>query len=163
MLVGRLFPFGLSFIIVLLDQLTKYIVRFYDNLSDSGLYYSVIDGFFNIIFVRNDGAAWNILSGQRLLLVLISLFVLLFLLFKRNYFFISSTFNNVVYGLLIGGIIGNLIDRIIFGWVTDFIDLQFGSYHYPSFNIADSCICIGAFLYIIGSYKGSSKEDVSDG
>ncbi len=50
---------------------------------------------------------------------------------------------------MIGGIAGNLIDRIRFGWVTDFLDFEFGSYHYPSFNVADSAICIAVVLYVI--------------
>jgi signal peptidase II len=50
---------------------------------------------------------------------------------------------------MVGGIVGNLIDRIRFGWVTDFLDFQFGTYHYPSFNVADSAICIAVGLYIL--------------
>lgn len=136
----------LGLAIVLLDQLTKHWIRGTFVYGESR---PVIDGFFNLVYVRNDGAAWNILSGHGLVLILISVAVLVLLLVYRRSFMQEQFSHKILLGLMVGGIVGNLIDRIRFGWVTDFLDFQFGTYHYPSFNIADSAICIAVFLYIL--------------
>jgi len=132
--------------ILFLDQLTKQAIRADFVYGESR---PVIDGFFNLVYVRNDGAAWNLLSGQGIILILISVSVLVFLIVCRNRFLEDRFLHHLLLGLMIGGIAGNLIDRIRFGWVTDFLDFEFGSYHYPSFNIADSAICIAVVIYII--------------
>jgi signal peptidase II len=148
MLNNRLMPFILGVLILLLDQWTKYLVK-------TNLFYGesipIIDGFFNLVFIKNDGAAWNIMSGQRLILVLISSLILLFLILKGYEFFSAKKIHRIAYGMLLGGISGNLVDRILTGKVIDFLDFQIGTYHYPSFNIADSCICLAVILYFITS------------
>ena len=152
----------IGLIVILLDQLTKQWVRTSFSYSDSQ---PVIDGFFNLVYVRNDGAAWNILSGHSLFLILISLAVLLFLVVYRRSFLEDQLLHRVLFGLMVGGIVGNLIDRIRFGWVTDFLDFEFGTYHYPSFNIADSAICIAVGLYIITNLfhqKGVEGKELGD-
>jgi len=148
--------------VVLLDQITKQAVRTHFVFDESK---PVIDGFFNLVYVRNDGAAWNILSGHGLILILISVAVLVLLLVYRRSFLEEQLSHRILLGLMVGGIIGNLIDRIRFGWVTDFLDFEFGTYHYPSFNIADSAICIAVGLYIItnilaerAKHKGKNVE-----
>ena len=141
-------PFILGVLILLLDQWTKYLVK-------TNLFYGesipIIDGFFNLVFIKNDGAAWNIMSGQRLILVLISSLILLFLILKGYEFFSAKKIHRIAYGMLLGGISGNLVDRILTGKVIDFLDFQIGTYHYPSFNIADACICVAVILYFITS------------
>jgi signal peptidase II len=148
MLNNRLMPFILGVLILLLDQWTKYLVK-------TNLFYGesipIIDGFFNLVFIKNDGAAWNIMSGQRLILVLISSLILLFLILKGYEFFSAKKIHRIAYGMLLGGISGNLVDRILTGKVIDFLDFQIGTYHYPSFNIADACICVAVILYFITS------------
>ena len=133
-------------VVLILDQWTKQAVR-------SALVYGesrpIIDGFFNLVYVRNDGAAWNILSGHGVILILISVSVLVLLFVYRRSFLQEQLSHRILLGLLVGGIVGNLVDRIRFGWVTDFLDFQFGSYHYPSFNIADSAICIAIGFYVL--------------
>jgi signal peptidase II len=131
--------------IVLLDQLTKQAVRTQLVFGDS---IPVINGFFNLVYVRNDGAAWNILSGHGIVLILISAAVLVLLIVYRKHFMKEQLSHKILFGLMIGGIAGNMIDRIRFGWVTDFLSFNFGSYEYPSFNVADSAICIAVVLYI---------------
>lgn len=149
----------LGMAVLLLDQLTKQWVR-------STLVYGesrpVVDGFFNLVYVRNDGAAWNILSGHGMVLILFSVAVLVLLVVYRRSFLQEQFSHKILLGLLIGGIAGNLIDRIRFGWVTDFLDFQFGTYHYPSFNVADSAICIAVGLYILSNLfqkKGIGQGD----
>lgn len=135
----------IGIVILLLDQFTKQVVRSHFVYGES---VSVIDGFFHLVYVRNDGAAWNILSGQSIFLILISAAVLVLLLVYRRHFLQGNKFHRILLGLMIGGIAGNLIDRIRFGWVTDFLSFNFGRYEYPSFNVADSSICIAVVLYI---------------
>ena len=132
--------------ILFLDQLTKQAVRAHFVYGESR---PIIDGFFNLVYVRNDGAAWNVLSGHGIILILISVSVLVLLFIYRRSFLQEQLSHEILLGLLVGGIAGNLADRIRFGWVTDFLDFQFGSYHYPSFNVADSAICIAIGLYIL--------------
>ncbi len=145
----------LGLAVILLDQLTKQGIRSAFVYGESR---PVIEGFFNLVYVRNDGAAWNLLSGQGIILILISVAVLVLLLVYRRAFLQDQFSHNILLGLMVGGIVGNLIDRIRFGWVTDFLDFQFGTYHYPSFNFADSAICIAVGLYIISNYRSSKKE-----
>ncbi len=146
----------LGLVILVLDQLTKQAVR--DHLV-YGESHPVIEGFFNLVYVRNDGAAWNLLSGHGIILILISLSVLVLLVVYRRSFLQEQLSHRVLLGLLIGGIAGNLVDRIRFGWVTDFLDFQFGSYHYPSFNVADSAICIAIGLYVLTNlFQQKEKE-----
>ena len=145
--------------IVLLDQLTKQWIR---SIFVYGESRPVIDGFFNLVYVRNDGAAWNILSGQSIILILISVVVLVLLIIYRRSFLQEQFSHRILLGLMVGGIVGNLIDRIRFGWVTDFLDFQFGTYHYPSFNVADSAICIAVGLYIITNLLQKKKEETTN-
>jgi len=136
----------LGLAVILLDQLTKQWIRSAFVYGESR---PIIDGFFNLTYVRNDGAAWNILSGHGIVLILISVAVLVLLVIYRRSFLQEQFLHKILLGLMVGGIVGNLIDRIRFGWVTDFLEFKFGSYHYPSFNVADSAICIAVGLYIL--------------
>ena len=145
----------LGLAVIFLDQLTKQYIR---SAFVCGESLPVIDGLFNLVYVRNDGAAWNMLSGHNLVLILISVVVLILLVIYRRSFLQEQFSHTVLLGLMIGGIVGNLIDRIRFGWVTDFLDFQFGTYHYPSFNVADSTICTAAGLYIITNLLQKKEE-----
>ena len=140
----------ISIICLLLDRITKLFITNNLVLNDS---YTIINNFFNITLVHNDGAAWSILSGNRLLLIIISfiaLFIIYFLFIKNKKL---SKLEKIIYGMLIGGIIGNLIDRILYGYVIDFLDFKIFNYNYPVFNIADCCIVIAAILLIIDIVK----------
>ena len=146
----------LGLAIVLLDQITKQWIRTTFTYGDS---LPVIDGFFNLVYVRNDGAAWNMLGGHGLILILISVAALLLLFIYRRSFLEEQVTHKILLGLMVGGIIGNLIDRIRIGWVTDFLDFHIGTHHWPSFNVADSAICIAASLYIITNLLQKKEED----
>ena len=150
----------LGLVVLVFDQLTKQAVRAHLVYGESR---PMIDGFFNLVYVRNDGAAWNILSGYGIILILISVSVLVLLFVYRRSFLQEQFSHRVLLGLLIGGIAGNLVDRIRFGWVTDFLDFQFGSYHYPSFNVADSAICIAIGLYVLTNLLQKPDDDTKAG
>ena len=145
----------ISILCILIDQITKLIVTTNINLNNS---ITIINNFFSLTYVKNYGAAWSILSGNRLLLIIIAL-ISLFLIYN---FFIKNkelkTLEIITYGLLIGGIIGNLIDRIIFGYVIDFFDFLIFNYNFPVFNFADIFIVVSAGLLIIDTFRGETHE-----
>lgn len=147
----------ISFIILLIDQIIKLLITSFFNVNNG---ITIINNFFDITYVRNYGAAFSILDGNRLLLILIS-FLSLFLIYK---FLIKdkkiSKFEIIVYGLLIGGLLGNLFDRVIFGYVIDYLSFNIFGYHFPVFNLADICIVISTVLlvFIIGSDKNDNKS-----
>lgn len=119
---------------------------------------AVIPGFFNLRFALNDGAAWSMFSGQRILLCGVSVAMLAFLWFNRREF-TGSRISRFAAGMLAGGITGNLVDRAFRGAVVDFLDFHWrDAYTYPTFNIADSCICIGIAVLLIRSLKCSRAE-----
>jgi signal peptidase II len=140
----------LGLVVVWLDQWTKLQVR--TSFVYGGDAHPVIPGFFNLVYVRNEGAAWGLFGGQMLLLVLVSLAVLVLLAIYHRKLLNPTWDHRIALGLMVGGICGNLIDRVRLGWVTDFLDFHIGSWHWPSFNVADSAICIAAGIYLISSF-----------
>lgn len=145
----------ISSILFILDQITKLIVGFCIDLNTS---VTVIKNFFYISNVHNYGAAFSVLYGNTIFLIIISL-VALFLIY---HFMIKDKnlgkFDIVIYSLLIGGIFGNLFDRVIYGYVVDFLDFNIFGYGFPIFNIADICIVISVILLIIDSFRGGKNE-----
>ena len=140
---------------LLLDVVSKLIIRKNISLGD-GL--AVIPGFFNIRHDRNTGAAFGILSDQRTLLILITIAALIFI-FWYSFRFQNSRWMQCALGFLLGGAIGNFIDRIFLGSVVDF--LQFGieskRLFWPTFNVADVSVCIGAGMLIVFLFKVQNK------
>jgi signal peptidase II len=140
-------------VVFALDQATKLWINArvpFDPLHShgAGQDIEVIRGFFYIIHVGNTGAAWSMFSGQSLLLALLAAATLAGIWFWRLSLGLRDPTAQVGFGLLCGGIVGNLVDRLAHGHVIDFIDLHFGSYIYPTFNVADSGICVGVILYL---------------
>lgn len=144
--------------IVVLDQLTKIIVDRSMPLHHS---IAIIDGFFNLTYVRNTGAAFGIFAGsaeifRRPFLILVSILASVFIIVMMKRLAEQET--GLVTGLsfILGGAIGNLIDRVIYGEVIDFLDVYWRNYHWPAFNIADSFITIGVgiMLYCLYTHKG---------
>lgn len=113
----------------------------------------VIRGFFYLVHVGNTGAAWSMFSGKSVLLALLAAATLVAIYFWRHSLGLRDRVTQICFGLLCGGIVGNLVDRLIHGHVIDFIDLHFGNYIYPTFNVADSGICVGVILYIFRSLR----------
>lgn len=142
-------------LVIALDQITKLVVSKSLELHDS---IPVIPNLFNICLVHNDGAAWGMLSGQRLLLVALPIIVCGVLWFSRKEIAKSGKLEQLFLGLFLGGMFGNLIDRVIWSYVIDFLDFYWKSSHFPAFNVADSAICISVFLYITSMLFFSKKE-----
>lgn len=140
----------LSILFLGFDQFIKVIVSSNMNLYDS---FTLINSFLNITLVHNKGAAFGMFEGGRLFFILIALVtIILTSLFIKNSSYISKL-DITVYSLLLGGIIGNLIDRIIHGYVIDYIDFNFLGFNFPIFNFADICIVLSIFLIIINTIR----------
>lgn len=159
-LLFALKTFLLSISVLLADQITKLIaLRNLDPGYDGTI--SVIPGFFNLTLVFNQGAAWGILSGKILLLAAISAAMLVFLVWNGKEL-TQNRLGIVATGILAGGTAGNLIDRLLRGYVIDFLDFHWpwfgGIYHFPAFNVADSAICIGFFLLMLNAFLCSPTK-----
>lgn len=121
---------------------------------------TVIDGFFHIVHVGNTGAAWGLFSGKSLWLALLAIVTLAAIFVFRRHLGLRNPMVQVTFGLLCGGILGNLVDRLLHGHVVDFLLFTFGAFDWPAFNIADTAICVAVGLYLIQSFREpDSTED----
>ncbi len=138
-----------------LDQLTKgWIVARLDYPTYGPPFHlPVIEGFFNLVHVGNTGAAWSIFSGYGHWLGLFALLTLVAIYFWRHTLGLRSSFVQLCFGGLCGGTLGNVTDRFRYGHVVDFLDFRFGTYAYPSFNVADMGIVCGVLAYVVWSFR----------
>jgi len=141
--------------LALADQLTKILTLRFIPYQES---IPVIPGFFNLTHLHNTGAAFSMLHDNNLFFILLSGAVFIALIVLRRHF--TGLLMQWGWILLLSGIIGNVTDRIRLGHVVDFLDFQFGGYHWPAFNVADSCICIAAGLFVISGFV-TPKETTS--
>lgn len=144
----------ITMLIVVIDQISKELINIYLRLNES---VKIINNFFYITNAHNEGAAWSILSGNTLILIIIT-FISIYLIHKY-----TKEYKGIFKYILYGGIIGNLIDRIFYGYVRDFIDFRIFNYNYPVFNISDICIFIGIFILIIKIVKDEKDGSTSRG
>ena len=135
------------------------LIRYYDELNFEDVEIKVnkdiIKNFLSITYVRNTGAAFSILENNRILLIIISICALIYIL----YYLSKKKLEHIDYlsfSFLIAGIVGNLIDRLLHGYVIDYIDFRI--INFPIFNFADSLIIIGAIILFISSFKGEKYE-----
>lgn len=147
---------AISGIVLVLDQLTKYFVS-----RAFALYESVeITAFFNLVLVHNRGAAFSFLSeaggwqrGFFIVLALVASGWIVWLLRKHP----QETLFCLALSLVLGGALGNVVDRVLFGAVVDFLDFHAFGYHWPAFNVADMGISCGAVLLIWDAMRGKTK------
>ena len=157
----------LAIIVFALDQLTKTWVVFnipfveFPTEWPPTQHISVIDGFFNLVHVGNTGAAWSLFEGKSGYLAILAAITLLGIYFWRRHLGLHALRVQFAFGLLCGGIVGNFLDRVLHNHVIDFLDFHFGSYIYPTFNIADAGICVGVLLYLWHSFKEPLDEPVA--
>jgi signal peptidase II len=141
----RAFPVALIVLaIIALDQVTKYLIVTMVSPYDSIEIFS----FLHIVNVRNTGAAFgsfkSLGSSFFIIVAVAAIIFIVYLLMKRVY-------NTFGLSLILGGAVGNLIDRVLYGQVVDFIDFSIGSYHWPAFNVADSALTVGIILILVTS------------
>ncbi|MEX0446340.1 signal peptidase II [Xenorhabdus sp. SGI246] len=149
-------------VVLILDLGSKQLV-----LQNFRLYESIpLIPYFNLTYAQNLGAAFSFLADkggwQRWFFALIAIVISITLLVMMYRSSAKQKLSNIAYALVVGGALGNLFDRLVHGFVVDFIDFYIGAWHWPTFNIADTAICIGAALIIIESFISSDdKKTVS--
>lgn len=148
-----------AIVVILVDQLSKYFVYRVMLADIEGI---VVAPFFNIIKAWNTGISFSMFNNSGSLGVfLLSAASLIIVAFLVNWLRKEKTrYTQIAIGFIIGGAIGNVIDRITLGAVFDFLDAHAFGYHWPTFNVADSFICIGAFMIIFHSFF--SKKEISE-
>lgn len=145
----------IALLVFSLDQISKQLVKWLLPLGDERI---TISGFFKFVHWENTGAAWSMFTGKNYVLAIVGIAALFVLFRHRHHFDAHTTLGQVALGLIFGGILGNLADRLIFGRVTDFLYFYVqrrggGENGFPAFNVADSAICIGVGLIFILSWK----------
>jgi signal peptidase II len=137
--------------IILLDRASKLAIVQTLRLGQG---IPVVPGFFDIVFALNPGAAFGFLATlpdqvRNPLFILVSILAVILILFYHTRYLRSHRLVSFALGLVLGGAVGNLIDRLHYGMVVDFLDVHVGPYHWPAFNVADSAISIGVGLMIL--------------
>ena len=153
----------LALVIYVVDQLTKLLVLHTLPVGEERI---VLDGFFKFVHWGNTGAAWSLFTGNNALLAIVGLGALVLLIFTRHHFHAHTLTGQVAFGLIFGGIAGNLTDRLLPGRhaVVDFLYFYLqprggGEIGFPAFNIADSAICTGVALVFLLSWKNEQSPN----
>ena len=145
---GMLQWLGLAFVILLVDQFTKVLIVGFYQLGDS----TTVTSFFNVVRVHNSGAAFSFLAGssgwQRWFFTVIGLAAAALIMWLLKSHSGQKLFA-LALACILGGAIGNVIDRLLYGYVVDFLDFHWHGWHFPAFNVADSAITIGAACLIL--------------
>ena len=156
-------------VVVLLDQLTKGWIIATLRLHEG---FPVIDGFFNIVHVRNPGAAFGFLAGaspafRSVFFIAVTLVAILLILHYLRHALLPTAVEKLPLvfplSLILAGAVGNLIDRIRFGEVVDFLDVYVGAHHWPAFNVADASISTGAALLVIALFVARKEREAGTG
>lgn len=148
-------PLSIAIVITLTDQVTKYLVQRHFALHDA---LPIVSGLFDLRYIQNTGAAWGLFAGGHLWLALLSVVMLVVILLFRKSFLSDGMPDKICLGLIVGGIAGNLIDRVRLQYVVDFLDFYWREQHFPAFNIADSAICVGVGLYIASQFVAARRQ-----
>lgn len=138
--------------VIILDQLTKVLVVTFLP-KDSNIEKIIIPGFFKLVHWENTGAAWSLFRGSNAVLAVVALVALVVLYFSRHHFDARTLIGQVAFGLICGGIVGNLIDRLRVKSVIDFLYFYLGDWGFPAFNVADSAICTGVALVFLLTWR----------
>lgn len=149
-----------AILVFVLDQLTKFLVIYNIPWERGNPTYhfggenepiSVIDGFFYIVHITNEGAAWGMFSGQTFALTFIAALALAATWLFRKHLGFHYSLAQIALGLFAGGVAGNLADRILYGHVVDFLDVHLPliNYRWPAFNVADCGICVGVIIFML--------------
>jgi signal peptidase II len=146
---------GILIVILLGDQVSKF-------LADSflvGKVVTIIPKFAFLSYTQNTGAAWSMFRGNGELLGVVGILVLATIFISRKHLNTKRWDNQIIYGTACAGILGNIIDRLLYGHVVDFIDIRFGPHRWPVFNIADSAICCSVFLCFLFTFLPKNKKE----
>ena len=155
----------ISFVVLVVDQWTKWLIE--SHLSDHASI-EVLPGLLNLTHVRNTGVAFGFFAtrGNATGTLILTLLGLAALVFVGYYFWIVPRRDRILLvalSLVIGGAVGNLLDRTMTGAVTDFIDFYYQTYHWHTFNVADTAISIGIGLMLLGTFRAQPADSAADG
>ena len=149
--------YALALLLVVLDQLSKYWVSASFGYGEA----RAVTGFFNLVLTHNQGAAFSFLAsasgwqrGFFIVIALVAMVVIGVLLARHS----GAKLFCLSLALILGGAIGNVIDRIVLGYVVDFLDFHIAGWHWPAFNLADSAITVGAVLLVVDSFRPGSRR-----
>ena len=145
----------IALVVIALDQFTKQLVLRFLGLAQEKI---IVDGFFRFVYWGNTGAAWSLFRGNNFLLAGVAIVALIILLVSRHHFDSRTLPGQFAFGLIVGGIIGNLIDRLLVGHVIDFLYFYLqqrggNEIGFPAFNVADSAICTGVGLIFLITWR----------
>lgn len=151
--------FAIILLVVVCDQLSKVWILQNFTLYDSTV---IIPGFFNLTFLRNTGAAFGMFAGhaawwRQLFFIGVAVIALVVILFMQRKLGPQNPMYTISLGFIGGGAIGNLIDRVLYGSVIDFLDVYIGSHHWPAFNVADSAITVGVCIFLLTQFLEDRK------
>lgn len=135
-----------SFVIVTIDRIIKILI---ENFLQFGIRNKVINNFFYLTFCKNEGAAFSIFYGKTIFFIVVAAFAVYFLYKSIKNKQKLKKFDIICYSLLFGGIVGNLIDRLLYGYVIDYLDFELFNYNFAIFNFADICIVLGALILLL--------------
>jgi signal peptidase II len=158
----RLLVFAVSAFVIVIDRITKHLVSVQ---LPNGQAHTVIPGFFRITDVHNTGAAFSMFSEStspetiRNVLIAFSVIAVLVIFAMLWRVARALTITSTALALILGGAFGNLYDRVRYHFVVDFLEVHLYHYHWPDFNVADSCICIGAFLLLIEIFRPQPTDN----
>ncbi|MGL5296174.1 MAG: signal peptidase II [Culicoidibacterales bacterium] len=145
--------------VIIIDQITKYFVA---NYMELGQRIEVIPNFFTITSHRNTGAAFSILEGKLDFLLIVTIFALGFFIYLIEKYRKTDKWLVITVAFMLGGAIGNFVDRLLFGEVVDFFAFQFGSYHFAIFNVADIALSVGMVAFatclVFADYVATKTE-----
>lgn len=140
----------LTFIILIIDTISKIIVSHHLYINQS---ISIINDFLSITYVKNTGAAWSIFDDKSIIVTVFSaiiIFTIIMYINKNKPTFLSE---KIAYSFILGGAMGNFVNRVFYGYVIDFIDIKIFNYNYPIFNLADIFIVVGVILLVIFTWR----------
>lgn len=143
----------ITLLVLILDIVSKIVVVNYLKLGES---VSIINNFLYLTYVRNTGAAWSILANNTYLISFISLVIIAGIIWYIVNNRSDVKIEKIAYALVLGGAIGNFVNRIIYGYVIDFIDIKIFNYNYPIFNLADIFIVAGVILLVIYNWRNGN-------
>ena len=147
--------------VLILDQLTKYWTAQVSGLPlgayppDGGIV--IIPGYFSWVYAINYGAAWGMFAGMQWALVALAVVALIAIGYFRAALELNRLPLQFAFGMIVGGIVGNAIDRSVHGYVIDFLDVHLQFYHWPTFNIADSGIVLGTGIYLLCTFRADTR------
>ena len=161
--VSLILAISIAIIVFALDLTSKYLVEYFlSYVGDSAIF---LPGFIGFVVVHNDGAGWNLLAGKQILLIILTLVILALLitfyaLQMKKYRNKTSKLLSIAFAFIVGGCLGNLYDRIFFGYVRDFISLDF--MNFAIFNVADMALCVGVVCVAVWLLFFSTKKETKE-